>query len=193
MAIDKLIPKVPDTYIPKNQEAQHWPACFGHINYLIDQINNNPLGGTTNSYVTTEQIVIPGDIINSLGTSLFTFNTEKMDNLIANGKYLVPVSLAVIVSLATAHTPTGTRYYFGVDDGFHGWNNMFAAGAYFSVGNTSYSTVQYRTASMDASYAATGTQNFQFNGLASLPLNAADAVKLIFEYKVIDLSWLTTP
>lgn len=39
MAIDKLIPKVPDPYIPKNDQAQHWPACFGHINYLIDQVN----------------------------------------------------------------------------------------------------------------------------------------------------------
>ena len=39
MAIDKLIPKVPDPYIPKNDQAQHWPACFGHINHLIDQVN----------------------------------------------------------------------------------------------------------------------------------------------------------
>jgi hypothetical protein len=39
MSIDKLIPKVPDPYIPKNDQAQHWPACFGHVNYLIDQVN----------------------------------------------------------------------------------------------------------------------------------------------------------
>ena len=39
MPINKLIPKVPDPYIPKNDQAQHWPACFGHINHVIDQIN----------------------------------------------------------------------------------------------------------------------------------------------------------
>jgi hypothetical protein len=193
MAIDKLIPKVPDPYIPKNDLAQHWPAAFGHINYLIDQINNNPSGGSSNSYTLVEQIVIPGNIINSLGTSLYTFNTAQMNQLIADGKYIIPVSLAVIVSLATPHTPVGTNYYFGVDDGFHGWQNMFGGGVSFNVGNTSHSTIQYKSAAVPSAYAVTNTQLFQFIGLASLPLNTADSVKLLFEYKVIDKSWITTP
>jgi hypothetical protein len=198
MPIKKLIPKVPDPYIPKTDQAQHWPACFGHINYLIDEINNNPVGGTTHTSDYSEEIIIPGDIVNN-GLINYNINTPQMDQLIADGKYLLATGGTVIVSLATPHviTVSPIGLYIGKTDGAL-WTNCFITTGgqnFFPIGGaTTSSTIQYKTGNMENKYEiASGFQQFQVITTSTIPLNNADSIKIILDYKAVDISWITNP
>lgn len=198
MPINKLIPKVPDPYIPKNDQAQHWPACFGHINYVIDEINNNPSGGTTHTSTYSEEIIIPGDIVNN-GLLLYNINTPQMDQLIADGKYLLATGGTVIVSLATprvfAISPIGL--FIQKNDGGLSNNCFFVTGAqnFFPIGGTTTSsTIQYKTGNMESKYEiASGAQQFQVSTGSTIPLNNDDSIKIILDYKAVDTSWIANP
>lgn len=69
MPIKKLVPRVPDPYIGKNELNQFWPARFGHLDYLIDQINEN-LGGSVTNGVTGSLKVLSGTITSAQWTTL---------------------------------------------------------------------------------------------------------------------------
>ena len=199
MPIKKLIPKVPDPYIPKNEMAQHWPACFGHINYLIDEINNNPVGGTTHSSDYSEEIIITGDVARN-GLTAYNINTPQMNQLIADGKYLLITGGTVIVSLATPHifANSAAFFYIGKNDGT-GWKNCFIVGGtnYFSLGgSTTSSTIEYKSGNTVSKFEiAYGIQQFEVSivnaaGGNNISLNDADSIKIILDYKAVDISWI---
>jgi hypothetical protein len=198
MPIKKLIPKVPDPYIPKTDQAQHWPACFGHINYLIEEINNNPSGGTTNSTNYSEEIIITGTQV-AAGLFEFDINTPQMNQLIADGKCLVVTGGTVIVSLATPHviSATAVPFYIGRNDGVQ-WKNCFIVTGgqnYFPVGGSTVSSIQYKAGNTEATYnvTLTGIQKIQVTAIGGLALNPADNIKIILEYKAVDISWILNP
>jgi hypothetical protein len=198
MPIKKLIPKVPDPYIPKTDQAQHWPACFGHINYLIDEINNNPSGGTTNSVDYSEEIIIPGNVVNQ-GLLFYNINTPQMDQLIADGKYLVATGATVIVSVPTPRIITNLAIglFIGKSDGTN-WTNCFITTGgqnFFPVGgSTTSSSIQYKTGNMESKYEiAFGVQEFQVSTLSTIPLLNTESIKIILDYKAVDISWITNP
>ena len=68
MPIKKLVPKVPDPYISKNELNQFWPARFGHLDYLIDQINAT--SSTTTNGISGSVKIISGSITPTQWTTL---------------------------------------------------------------------------------------------------------------------------
>lgn len=56
MSIQKFTPKNSDLFLGKDQ-GDHMLGKFGHLNYLLKQINSEPLTGTSFPIVFTESII----------------------------------------------------------------------------------------------------------------------------------------
>jgi len=120
MPIKKLVPRVPDPYIGKNELNQFWPARFGHLDYLVDEINNGGAipDGFTQTY--TELITIPGTVFGGgPGPFSIDFPADGLSQqLISQGKYVIPSGFTV-ATLETVAVPlplAGARLSFAMYD-----------------------------------------------------------------------------
>jgi hypothetical protein len=96
MPIKKLVPKVPDPYISKNELNQFWPARFGHLDYLIEQINNGGAIPEGFSQIYTELITIPGTVYASVGPLIYNFPANGLSQQLSQqGKFIIPIGFTV--------------------------------------------------------------------------------------------------
>lgn len=127
MPIKKLVPKVPDPYIGKNELNQFWPARFGHLDYLVDEINNGGAIPEGFAQMYTELITIPGTVFGAGPGPLFIdFPADGLSQqLISQGKYVIPIGFTVATLETTAPSLlpiTATGLSFSI------WNNTFTYG-----------------------------------------------------------------
>ena len=98
MPIKKLVPKVPDPYIGKGEQNQFWPARFGHLDYLIDAINNGGAIPDGFSQLYTELITIPGTVYAGGGPLEYDFPVDGLSRRLSQqGRFIIPASFTVAV------------------------------------------------------------------------------------------------
>lgn len=207
MPINRLVPKVPDPYIGKNEQNQFWPARFGHIDYLIEQINNGGAipEGFTQTY--TELITIPGTVFGGGPGPLFIdFPANGLSQqLISQGKYVIPVGFTVS-TLETVTPPlvplTGSGLTFAISDST--FTNIVTITNEFGIsgGGGPYpeAAIVYVPAVVEAAGTITqppvfidplGTKfRLQRNNLGGVYYGTADnCLKIAFTFTTIDLNW----
>lgn len=207
MPINRLVPKVPDPYIGKNELNQFWPARFGHLDYLVDEINNGGAipEGFTQTY--TELITIPGTVFGGGPGPLFIdFPANGLSQqLISQGKYVIPIGFTV-ATLQTVAPPlvpiSGTGIRFSM------WDNTFTNGTSitndFSIsgGGVPYprAGVKYIPAIIDSSGSIVQPQVYidslgtkfrlERTGPGGIYYGTADnCLKIAFTFTTVDLNW----
>jgi hypothetical protein len=203
MPIKKLVPKVPDPYIGKGEQNQFWPARFGHLDYLIDAINNGGAIPAGFSQVYTELITIPGTVYAGGGPLVYNFPANGLSqSLVAQGKFIVPISFTVAVyeSVAPLVPLALTQMFFNVSS-TNGTNTQITSiwdiqSAFAGAGATYkfVPIINQDQVSKDITFApipVTG-QVFQlckkpagggFNGTVN------NCLKIAFTFQAIDKSW----
>ncbi len=91
-----LVPASPDKYIKKGSEPQFWPARFGHIRYLIDQMNLT-FGLITITYAEAIELlknreVMVGGTYYITDWPTYTFDTVTDNKDIGKGVYTTGVA-----------------------------------------------------------------------------------------------------
>lgn len=207
MPINRLVPKVPDPYIGKNEQNQFWPARFGHIDYLIEQINNGGAIPEGFAQIYTELITIPGTVFGGGPGPLFIdFPADGLSQqLISQGKYLIPIGFTV----ATLETTAPSLLPISASGlSFSIWDNAFTFGTSitpefsFSGGGGPYpqAGVTYVPVIRESSGTIVPTQVFinplgtkfrleRTNGGGIYYGTSDNCVKIAFSFQAIDLNW----
>ena len=207
MPIKKLVPKVPDPYISKNEQNQFWPARFGHLDYLVDQINDGGAIPEGFAQTYTELITIPGTVFgNGPGPVSVDFPANGLSQqLISQGKYVIPLGFTVAM-LETA-TPPGLPIS-GNGLSFSIWDNAFTNGTQITndftisggAGPYPKVSVKYIPAIVESGGAIVQPAIFidqlgtKFRLQRTLPGgiyrgSATNCLKIAFTFSTIDLDW----
>jgi len=207
MPIKKLVPKVPDPYIGKNELNQFWPARFGHLDYLVDEINNGGAipDGFTQTY--TELITIPGTVFGGgPGPFFIDFPANGLSQqLISQGKYVIPVGFTV-ANLETVAPPlaplSGSGLSFAISD--NTFSNIVTITNEFNINGPGVpypkAGVTYIPAVVETAGAIIQPQVFidplgtkfrlQRSGPGGIYYGTADnCLKIAFTFTTVDLNW----
>lgn len=207
MPIKKLVPKVPDPYIGKNELNQFWPARFGHLDYLVDEINNGGAIPEGFSRTYTELITIPGSTWSAFpGPQYINFPANGLSQqLINEGNYIIPISfiVSILETAPPALSPlTLSQMQFSI------WNNTYTGGTAitneFSIGGP---TGPYPQASV--AYVPAIRESNDSIAITPIPIDplgtkfrleavaggggsfgtADNCLKIAFTFVAIDLNW----
>lgn len=201
MPIKKLVPKVPDPYISKNEQNQFWPARFGHLDYLVDQINDGGAIPEGFTQIFTELITIPGTTWATFPGPLYVdFPADGLSQqLNSQGKYIIPISFTVFTleSVSPIALPLIlTKFRFSI------WNNTFTNGTVFTDDfDINYSGGAFPAVSVKyipivsappINIDPTGTKFRLERDVAGGGGNgtSTNCVKILFTFQAIDINWL---
>jgi hypothetical protein len=207
MPISRLVPKVPDPYIGKNEQNQFWPARFGHIDYLIEQINNGGAIPEGFSQIYTELITIPGTVYAGGGPLAYDFPTNGLSQTLSQqGKFIIPIgfTVAVLDTVAPALSPLiFGGMYFNVLSPTSGDNTKITNDWTLSGGAGPYPAAEYtyvpaisETGGLIIQAAIPIDQSGQIFQLCKNPgqggsFGTADnCLKIAFSFQAIDIDWL---
>jgi hypothetical protein len=207
MPINKLVPKVPDPYISKNEQNQFWPARFGHLDYIVDQINSGGAIPEGFSQVYTELITIPGTVYASGGPLAYDFPSDGLSQTLSQqGKFIIPVgfTVAALDTVAPALSPIiFGNMYFNVLSPTSGSNTKITNNWQLSGGAGPYPAANYTYIPALAEIGGIIVQSpipidqsGQIFQLCTIPgqggyFGTADnCLKIAFSFQAIDIDWL---
>ena len=206
MPINKLVPKVPDPYISKNEQNQFWPARFGHLDYIVDQINSGGAIPEGFSQIYTELITIPGTVYAGGGPLFYDFPADGLSQqLISQGKYIIPIGFTVAVFIETV----GSLIPLGFTSmSFYTWDANFSNGTEITnkwsiLGAGVDNSVNYiyvpaivegggiiTFPSLPVDQTGTKFRLQRDPGGGGFNGTATDCLKIAFTFQAIDINWL---
>lgn len=128
-----FIPSSPDKYIIEQRKDQFWPARFGHLNYLVDQLNNlvgditnifNQLGLIPITYAQAQQLIQTNTVIEGgqyivtdapgtdQGVYVWGTSTSSFSDQGIAGFLVPPYANAVTPNWSTVQADSGVAFTF---------------------------------------------------------------------------------
>lgn len=208
MPLKKILPKVPDPYINKNNQEQFWPARLGHLDYLIDQINAGGAIPENFTQVYTEQITLSGsDYVGTSGGPLNNlFPANGLSKTFLNeGFFIFPISFVVGMYINTPGSSAFlTKMYIKITDSTGNYpltskfdvnnpiNNPGASYAVIPIVPLGQTSTPPYTVSITPSTFNVIDQTFSLShnpGDGGFNFTANDAVKILFSFQAIKKDW----